>query len=224
MAHATVAFALAARAHGRDGRPLKSRETLERMRSAAGSFAGERPGLVAGPTQVVDAGTVVMLLASPEAVLPAARTVAHAAHPASTTFSAAMSGLERSESPDQQLDPAILVAERAASEAADRIGEADFREARFIVAGPPPGDLLGVLLGLILETYDAMTDRQRQIVELVRESDTQQKVATHLGVSRQAVNQSLLAAGWPYLERAEAVAVRELSAMWRAGFDGYAGG
>ena len=56
-----------------------------------------------------------------------------------------------------------------------------------------------------------MTDRQRQVVALVRESGSQQAVAQHLNVSRQAVNQSLTSAGWQHLLRAESVARARLA-------------
>jgi DNA-binding phage protein len=92
--------------------------------------------------------------------------------------------------------------------------ETDVRESRFLVAGGGRGELVGTLLDLILEAYDAMTQRQRQIVDLVKTSDTQQQVATHLGISRQAVNQSLTAAGWPHIERAETVVRSEFRALW----------
>ena len=65
---------------------------------------------------------------------------------------------------------------------------------------------------MVLASYDAMTERQRQIISLIKESETQQQVATHLDVSRQAVNQSLAAAGWPHLKRAENAVREHLSA------------
>jgi len=212
MARTTVALALAARAHGRDGTPLSAPETIEAIRSAASSFTGTGGGALAGPTSVVDGATIVVPLPRPEAVLPTARAIAASVRPARTTFCVARSELG---STDDSVESAILVAERAASEAAARIDETDFREARVLVAAPHPGTLVGALLGLILETYDGMTDRQRQIVELVRGSETQQEVANHLGVSRQAVNQSLIAAGWPHVDRAEALVERELATLWR---------
>jgi FixJ family two-component response regulator len=69
------------------------------------------------------------------------------------------------------------------------------------------------MIDLILEAYDGMTERQRQVIALVRESGTQQKVAQHLGVSRQAVNQSLAAARWPHLRRAEEAVVGRITAL-----------
>ncbi len=58
-----------------------------------------------------------------------------------------------------------------------------------------------------------MTERQRLTISLIKKSDTQQQVATHLDVSRQAVNQSLAAAGWPHLQRAEEAVRDHLSAL-----------
>ncbi|MBD3349816.1 MAG: hypothetical protein GF400_11575 [Candidatus Eisenbacteria bacterium] len=214
MVQSTIAYALAARAHGRDGRVLSTPDTVERMRSAAASFGEASRGALAGPTGLAGDGTLVVLLASPDGVLPAARVIAASVRPARTTFCAARSEFPTSASSREAVEPAILVSDRALSVAAERIEETDFRQARFLVVGPSPGELVGTLIGLILESYDSMTDRQTQIVELLRESETQQQVATHLGVSRQAVNQSLTAAGWPHIERAEKIARRELAALW----------
>jgi DNA-directed RNA polymerase specialized sigma subunit len=75
---------------------------------------------------------------------------------------------------------------------------------------------------MVLTSYDAMTERQRQIISLIKESDTQQEVATHLDISRQAVNQSLTAAGWPHLKRAEDAIRQHLSARFSS--DGGGGG
>lgn len=91
-----------------------------------------------------------------------------------------------------------------AADAAARAGlsETDHRDSRVRVVGPAAGPAIGAALDLLLSAYDAMTDRQRQIVELVKSAPTQQDVATHLGISRQAVNQSLASARWPHLESA----------------------
>lgn len=216
MTNSSAAFALAARAHGRNGSVAESPETLAKMRAAAVSLGESRRRILAGPTEIVGTSTLILQLTSPEAVLPASLALASSVRPARTTFCAccARAGSRNSPPAGDRMESALAAREQAASEAAARLSETDFRESRFVVTGPRPADLVGVLLGLILESYDSMTERQRQIVDLVRDSDTQQEVATHLGISRQAVNQSLAAAGWPYLERAEAMALAELSSLW----------
>lgn len=216
MTQSSNAVALAARAHGRDGRVLSSPEVIARMRAAAATLGETDRTTLAGPTDVVGGETVVLQLSSPEAVLPAALALAASVRPSKTTFCAARAYSSDPDTPPagDPLEAALLTADRASTEAAGRLSETDSRETRFLVAGPSPASLVGALVGLILEAYDSMTDRQRQMVDLVRTSDTQQQVAIHLGISRQAVNQSLAAAGWPYLERAEAVVRNQLLTLW----------
>ncbi len=84
---------------------------------------------------------------------------------------------------------------------------------RAAALSPDDRSVLGALVGLLHAAYDGMTERQRQMISLIRSSDTQQQVARHLSVSRQAVNQSLAAAGWPHLRRAEEAVLVRFAAM-----------
>ncbi len=216
MTNTNASYALAVRAHARDGSVDASPRMLARMRSAAAALGESEPRILAGPTGIVGETTLVLQLVSPEAVLPAILALATAVRPERATFcTSAAPVVPGGGGPHADyMTPALSAAHRAATEAVGRLDETDFREARVLVVGPPPAELLGSLIGLILEGHDAMTERQRQIVQLVRESETQQEVAEHLGISRQAVNQSLAAAGWHHIERAEASAVKGLADLW----------
>jgi DNA-binding phage protein len=213
-----ASVALAVRAHGSDGRVLTDANTLARMRAAAAELGEAGRDMLAGPTGVVGEGTLVLQLVSPDVILPAALIIASSIRPAKTTFCAAADPARGVGSPEPgiAIDAALLASDAAAKEAVERLSETDVRESRFLVEAGSSGAIAGALLGLILEAYDAMTERQRQIVDLVRASDTQQQVARHLGVSRQAVNQSLSAAGWPHIDRAEIAVRDELRALWSA--------
>lgn len=216
MTNLSAAYALAVRAHNSDGGTATPPRVAARMRAAAAALGEHQPRILAGPTGVMGDGTLVLQLASAEAVLPAVLALASSARPARTTFCASSAPTAPVDVPasGDRMESTLAAANLAATEASEHLPETDFREARVLILGPDPAELIGSLMGLILEGHDSMTERQRQIVDLVRESETQQEVATHLGISRQAVNQSLAGAGWHHLERAEATALRELRALW----------
>jgi DNA-binding CsgD family transcriptional regulator len=121
------------------------------------------------------------------------------------------------------VEASLLAAEAAASLALRDVEETDVREPRVSLLAPGHAPLLAALAGMVLASYDAMTERQRQIISLIKESDTQQEVATHLDISRQAVNQSLTAAGWPHLKRAEDAIRQHLSARFSSDGGGRGG-
>ncbi len=212
MDRSASAVALVARSHARDGSQLSGPETKDRLRSAAATLGQERPGILAGPSTVTQEGELLLTLAAPHAILEAVLRVASALRPTKTTFSAAIAPLVAPEQAvaEPAVDATLLAAESAARTATEGIRETDPRECRVTVAAPKDDRVIGVLIDLILEGYDSMTDRQRQIVRLVRSSDTQQEVATHLDISRQAVNQSLAASGWLHLKCAEEAAAAHL--------------
>jgi DNA-binding phage protein len=216
MTTSSDAFALAARAHDGNGDPSSSPALLGRMRAAVAALGQAGRRILAGPTGIVGETTLVLQLTSPEAVVPAVLALAASVRPARTTFCACRAGASSSDLPPagDPMEAALAAAERAAGEATRRIEETDLREARVLVVGSSEANLVGAILGLVLESYDSMTDRQRQIIELARDSRTQQQVATHLGISRQAVNQSLSSAGWPHIQRAESAASHGLAALW----------
>jgi hypothetical protein len=172
----------------------------------------ESPGLLAGPSTVTSDGTLLLTLSDPSSILGAILSVADRVRPIPTTFSAAVhrytgresaSDLSGSTGDSGPLHERLMAAEAAASVALSRASETDPTGRRVIVSMDEPDGLLGSLFELVLLVYDGMTDRQRQIVSLARSSETQQQVASHLDISRQAVNQSLAAAGWKQLKRAE---------------------
>ncbi len=152
----------------------------------------------------------MLSLTGPEEILEAILSIADELRPAGTTFCAAMSAGSEDlrATTGSTVESSVLAAEAAASLSRRGIEETDVREDRVSLLTPAHDRLASSLAGVVLATYDAMTDRQRQIISLIKQSETQQQVATHLDVSRQAVNQSLAAAGWPHLKRAEG-AVRE---------------
>jgi DNA-binding CsgD family transcriptional regulator len=209
MARPTSLVALAARVHARDGTERGDADAKARLRAAGAALTAGAPELSAGPSDVTGDGVLVLALASPEAILQAILTVAEELRPEKTTFCAAIlrarPGAER-DAPES-LETAVLAMDRAAREAVAGVAGTDVRESRTRVLQPDPDPGLEALLDLILEAYDGMTERQRQVISLVRRSSTQQEVAKHLGVSRQAVNQSLAAARWPHLRRAEQAAL-----------------
>ena len=104
--------------------------------------------------------------------------------------------------PTRDLEVAVLSAHASDASARAGLSETDHRDSRVRVLGHGAVPALGAALDLLLEAYDSMTDRQRQIIRLVKSSRTQQHVASHLGISRQAVNQSLASVGWPHLDSA----------------------
>jgi hypothetical protein len=209
------AVALAARAHERDGRVSISSAPFSRLRAAAAEMGQTGAELIGGPSADAGDGVLVLPLTTPDAVLAVVLRLASLMRPFKTTFCAAIVPTTRSRSGGgaQSVDAALLAADRAAGAAAAGIADTDPRDSRIVVLGPGPEALVAALIDLIIEAYDSMTERQRQIVDLVKQSETQQQVAGHLGVSRQAVNQSLGSAGWPHLERAEETARGHLASL-----------
>lgn len=222
------ATALAVRLHARDGTGLSASSALERLRASAAALEGARPAALAAPPEVGADGVMVLALTSPTEALPAVLTLADALRPLKTTFSLAVvadgTGRARAEAGGPAAGAVSVgrrtragapdpLAELAEARARGFLKEADPRASRVVVTAREPRHAVAAILGLLLEAYDAMTPRQRQIVELARHSATQQEVARHLNVSRQAVNQSLTAAGWFHLRTAEEVVGRRLAAL-----------
>jgi len=180
---------------------------MERLRAAATALGENAPGVMTGPSVVTEEGLLLLSLAAPEAALTAVLGIAAAMRPTRTTFCAVAvaAGTGVQTSAIQPVDGALIAAGAAADRASSSILDTDPRECRVLVFLPDEEPQTGALIDLVLERYDSMTDRQRQIVSLIRNSDTQQEVATHLDISRQAVNQSLAASGWLHVRRAEDV-------------------
>jgi hypothetical protein len=215
MIKSSCAVVLAARVHARSGAARNDAETVERLRAAAVAIGEASPEILAGPSDTTADAVLVLPLSSPEAILCAILSIAERMRPGKTTFAASVVPLDEApqEHAEETVEAALLASDRAATTAASRIAETDARESRVIVFAPGRDGVLDALLDLIVEAYDAMTDRQRQIVSLVRNSDTQQQVAKHLSISRQAVNQSIMAAGWPHLRLAEEAVTRRLGSL-----------
>lgn len=221
MVRPTSLVALAARVHARNGTERNDADARALLRAAGASLTAAAPELVAGPSDITDDGVLVLALASPEGILAAILNVAEELRPEKTTFCAAIvqgrPGTER-DGPES-IETTVLAIDRAATKAIAGVAGADVRDSRALVLAPDPDPTLGAMIDLILEAYDGMTERQRQVIALVRESGTQQKVACHLGVSRQAVNQSLAAARWPHLRRAEEAVLGRITALMSGGED-----
>lgn len=215
MIKSSCAVVLAARLHARSGAARNDAEAVERLRAAAVAIGEETPGILAGPSDTTPDAVLVLPLSSPVAILGAVLAIADRLRPGKTTFSASIVPLDEASraGSEETVEAALLASDRAAKAAASGIGETDARESRVLVLAPGRDGVLDALLDLIVEAYDAMTERQRQIVSLVRNSDTQQQVAKHLSISRQAVNQSIMAAGWPHLRLAEEAAARRLGSL-----------
>lgn len=201
--------ALAVRSHARDGTGRSAPGALEELRASAAALEDERTAALASAPEVGADGVMTVTLASPPEALPVVLAVADALRPAKTTFGLAIvPGADPSDDPRE----GPRVAEGlAAARARECLDQADPRAARVVVAARERRQAVSTLLDLVLEAYDTMTPRQRQIVELAKHSPTQQDVATHLNISRQAVNQSLTAAGWFHLRSAEEVIHRRLA-------------
>lgn len=191
---------LAARLHAIDGRWRGDDEALRILRGAAQAYGSDRPGALVGATPAVVDGALVLHLSGPSALLDALLALGASLGPHRPTFCGAIA----QRAPGMRRDAAV---DRAVA----GLARTDTRAPRALVLIPEEDPVLGALLDLILSAHAAMTDRQRQVVALVRESGSQQAVARHLNVSRQAVNQSLAAAGWPRLSRAESVARARLA-------------
>ncbi|MCK4410602.1 MAG: hypothetical protein KAW67_10965, partial [Candidatus Eisenbacteria sp.] len=214
MATGTTAVALAVRVHPRGGAPSGDEASVQALRKAASAVGRRNPEMLSGPSSVSSEGVLLLTLGTPGTILGAILAVADELRPVGTTFCAAVSagiGPLGGRSTNS-VESSLLAAEEAASLALQAVEETDAREHRVSLLAPEHAPLLAALAGMVLASYDAMTERQRLIISLIKESDTQQQVATHLDVSRQAVNQSLAAAGWPHLKRAEDAVREHLSA------------
>ena len=225
MATGTTAVALAVRVHARGGAPSGDEAAVQALRDAASAVGRTNPEMLSGPSSVSSEGVLLLTLATPGTILEAILAVADELRPAGTTFCAAVTagtgplgGTSTS-----SVDSSLLAAEAATTRALQVVEETDVREIRVSLLAPKHAPLLSALAGMVLASYDAMTERQRLIISLIKESDTQQQVATHLDVSRQAVNQSLAAAGWPHLQRAEDAVREHLSALSSSARDGDGG-
>ncbi len=204
MTRRNTAVALAARAHLRGGAHSGGAEAERLLRGAAAAIGESRPDALLGPSSLTPDGTLLLALREPAAILDAILTVADEVRPHAVTFCAAVAtGPEAAGAPGGAVESAVLAAGEAASAALAGLEDTDVRERRIALLAPGPAPLLATLIDLILVAYDEMTDRQRQIISLTRCSETQQQVARHLDISRQAVNQSLASAGWPHIRSAE---------------------
>jgi len=204
---------LAVKSHARAGAGPAAAETLERLRASAEAFGRERPGALTAPPNISSDETMTLSLASPGHALPAMLALADAARPSKTTFGLSIAPAGPGGTPADPASIASAPGPLAAARARECLEETDPRSGRVVIAGRERRLAVSTLCDLVLEAYDAMTPRQRQIVELAKHSPTQQDVATHLDVSRQAVNQSLAAAGFFHLRAAEQVIARRLAAL-----------
>lgn len=184
---------------------------LELLRTSASELSDQRAGLLGLPGAVTPDGVLSVVPSSPETVVEILLAIAAATRPERATFCLTVAAGDEvrerpatalDETPSRVLETALLGAHATDAAARAGLADTDHRDLRVRVLGPVDTSALGAALDLLLEAYDAMTNRQRQIVQLVKASRTQQDVATHLGISRQAVNQSLTSARWPRLESA----------------------
>jgi hypothetical protein len=191
---------LAAQLHATDGRRRGDDEALRLLKGAVQVFGAGHPDALAGASSATVDGALVLHLALGSGLLDALLALGTSLRPHRPTFCGAVaqraSGIQR----DATVERVVA-----------RLADTDTRGPRALMLIPEEDAVLGALLDLILEAHDGMTDRQRQVVALVRDSGSQQAVARHLNVSRQAVNQSLTAAGWPHLFRAESAARARLA-------------
>ncbi len=196
---------------------------LDLLRRASGELAAHSARLLALPVVVAPDGVLSVTPYAPEGVVDIVLAIAAAARPEHTTFCVTMTMpddliRERPEdalarTPARDLETAVLGAHAADASARAGLSETDHRISRVRVLGPGAVQALAAAIDLLLEAYDSMTERQRQIIQLVKSLRTQQDVATHLGISRQAVNQSLTSARWPHLDSAERHISASLSAL-----------
>jgi hypothetical protein len=202
MSNSTTAVALAVRVHPGGGPPSGDRGAVIALRDAAATAAARDAGLLSGPSSITPDGVLLLPLSDPGAVLDAILAVADALRPMRATFCGAVGGGGGTDGAGH-VESALIATEAASSMALRGIETTDAKERRVCLLTPDPDPVAAALAGMVLASYDGMTERQRQIVALTKDSETQQQVATHLDVTRQAVNQSLSAAGWPHLRRAE---------------------
>jgi DNA-binding phage protein len=204
VAIARSAVALATELHSPDGNRRGDEEAARLLRAAALAFGARAPWAVAGASSLTAASVLVLPLTSPETLLDAVLALAASLRAHRPTFCGSVAESARGD------DAGLLAQTAAADRAVAGLSSTDARGPRAVMLAPEEDATLGALVDLILTAHDAMTARQRQVVALVRESRSQQAVAKHLGVSRQAVNQSLASAGWPILSHAEGVARERL--------------
>ena len=222
----------------RNGVRRSDASTVRRLRQAAARLTEHMPGSLAAPGVVSQDGVLTLAPAAAELVVDLLLRVADATRPEKTTFCVTLtpkpdptnlSVHENTESAEHgspqssALDAAVLSSHAADTLARDALSQTDYRDTRVVVLAAQNQTLLATLLDLLLEAYDAMTERQRQIIQLVNSNRTQQDVATHLGISRQAVNQSLASARWPHLDRAARRVTSRLNQLC-AGTSGVGGG
>ncbi|MCK4512600.1 hypothetical protein KAW64_12725 [bacterium] len=221
MMRGKPAAVLAVRVWGTEGRERSDSIALKRLRGAAAAVALSDPQALAGPSVSSPDGALLLSLASPSEALNVILAVADHTRPLRTTFAVVLAHEPVSEeglasdnarsttARDGDTLLRYLAIEEASASALSTLAATDPRDARTLVRWPHDDSILASLIDLVLLAYDSMTDRQRQIIALVKGSDTQQQVAAHLNVSRQAVNQSLAAANWQHVRRAcAAIAAR----------------
>lgn len=189
------AVALAACLHATDGRRRDDDDALRLLVGAAQAFAADHPDTVVASSPAKAGGALVLRLRWGSAIPDAMLALAASLRPHRPTFCGAIVRHATDARQGVAVERAVL-----------GLARTDARGPRALLLVPDEDDVLSSLLDLILEAHDGMTDRQRQVVALVRSSGSQQAVARHLNVSRQAVNQSLAAAGWPHIARAESAA------------------
>jgi len=199
------AVVLATQLHSPDGRRRNDEEAARLLRAAALALGARAPWAVAGASSLSPASSLLLPLTSPETLLDAMLALASSLRAHRPTFCGVIA------EPAAGGDAGLLAQAAAADRAVAGLASTDPRGPRALLLAPEEDASLGALVDLILTAHDAMTTRQRQVVALVRESRSQQAVAKHLGVSRQAVNQSLAAAAWPILSHAEGVARERLA-------------
>ena len=204
-------------------------EALRLLRLAAGELSERRAQLLALPGTVAPDGVLSVTPSSPRAVVEVILAVAATVRPEHSTFCVTTVTPddvlrehppdEIPQSPTRDLEIALLGAHAVDASARAGLSTTDHRDSRVRVLAPAVMPAIGAALDLLLEMYDSMTERQRQIIQLVKASKTQQDVATHLGISRQAVNQSLASAHWPHLESAARHVVASLEELcgWDSG-------
>ena len=211
------AVALAARAHARNGRQRDDSDVRERMEKAARSFVSAHREVCSGPPSSTPDSVLVIPLARASGLVDALLFLDSALAPLRLTFAGALARDGRAAAPRDAgcLDAAVLAEGSAVELALSRLADTDPRTSRVVLLLPEPDPVLSALVCLVLDLRRGMTARQRQVIALVEETGSQQAVAGHLNVSRQAVNQSLAAAGWPALRAAELVARASLAAAAR---------
>ncbi len=187
--------ALAARLHSTDGRRRDDEDALRLLAGAAQAFGAGHPDTLLASSRAPGDGALVLRLRRGSALPDAMLALAASLRPHRPTFCGAIARHGTDARQGVAVERAVL-----------GLARTDARGPRAFMLVPDEDDVLSSLLDLILEAHDGMTDRQRQVVALVRSSGSQQAVARHLNVSRQAVNQSLAAAGWPHISRAESAA------------------